>query len=52
MIRVLLEISDEAHDEIKRRLIDCGAAELVQENGKVLDMYEISLVKHQPGRKI
>jgi len=41
---VLLEVSQACHDEIKKRITDAGAADLVHENGAVLDMYEIALI--------
>lgn len=42
--RVLLEVSQACHDEIKRRILAAGADDLVQNGGTHLDMLEIVLV--------
>lgn len=42
--RVLLEVSQACHDEIKRRILAAGADDLVSLNGRELDMFEIVLV--------
>lgn len=41
---VLLEVSQATHDEIKQRILAAGAADLVVDGGKTLDMNEIALV--------
>lgn len=44
--RVLLEVSQACHDEIKRRILAAGADDLVHDalGGCEIDMHEITLV--------
>lgn len=49
-IRVMLEVSDAVHEEIRQRLIECGAGDLLgthPEHGVTLDMHEIVLVRRR-----